>query len=88
MFPTDRSANATVAAAPSQNPVLEDPFAGSDPESVAGILPHRLSFYLLPCDDASRPVFFVLNGRDVQLVLTHAEGVLLGYGATPPSSWR
>ena len=39
----DSSAKARVIAAPSQDFVPEDPLAGSDPESVAGILAHRLS---------------------------------------------
>ena len=56
-------ARTSVPAAPSQNEVPADPLAESDPESVAGILPHRLTeahilqlFHLLPADASSRPV--------------------------------
>ena len=56
-------ARTSVPAAPSQNEVPADPLAELDPESVAGILPHRLTeahilqlFHLLPADASSRPV--------------------------------
>ena len=56
-------ARTPVPAAPSQNEVPADHLAELDPESVAGILPHRLTeahilqlFHLLPADASSRPV--------------------------------
>ena len=56
-------ANTPVPAAPSKNFVPEDPLADTDPESVAGVLPHRLTeyhilqlFHILPPDASSRSV--------------------------------
>ena len=60
---SDRTVDSATVAAPSQNTLSEDPLAGSDPKSAAGILQHKLAeqhrlqlFCLLLGDNSSRPV--------------------------------
>ena len=76
------SSNDAVAA-PAQGPRPEDPLAGTDPESVAGILPHRLTeqhilqlFCLLPCDDASRAVISTEGRSFTTGAFAHGGGII------------
>ena len=76
------SSNDAVAA-PAQGLRSEDPLAGTDPESVAGILPHRLTeqhilqlFCLLPCDDASRAVISTEGRCFTTGAFAHGGGII------------
>ena len=83
----ETSLHASVPAASSQPLQPEDPLAGSDRKSVAGILPHRLTeqhilqlFHLQPCHEASRPVVST-EGKGFTIGAYAHDGGIVGLGS-------